>query len=91
MPTPKYHALSKPQVFTSSLPLELKETLEKYASKHHLPKNKVIEQALAFFFHEQKRKAFVEGLKKYGHDKAMTEMAEWGMDDYADQLKKFPY
>lgn len=82
--------MSKPQVFTSSLPLELKETLEEYATKHRLPKNKVIEQALDFFFHEQKRKAFVEGLKKYGHDKEMVEMAEWGMDDYADQLKKYP-
>lgn len=81
--------MSKSQVFTGSLPLDLKQTLAEYATKHQIPKNKVIEQALTFFFYEEKRKTFIDGIKKYGQDKENIELAEWGMDDYAEQLNRY--
>jgi hypothetical protein len=82
--------MPKSYVFTSNIPLELKEKIEQYSTKHHIPKNKVLEKALSLFFHEEKRKAFAEGIKKYGQNPENIEIAEWGMTDYAEQLKKYP-
>lgn len=82
--------MSKSYVFTSNISIELKEKIEQYATKHQIPKNKVLEKALFIFFHEEKRKAFAEGIKKYGQNPENIEIAEWGMADYAEQLKKYP-
>lgn len=82
--------MSKSYVFTSNISIELKEKIEQYATKHQIPKNKVLEKALSIFFHEEKRKAFAEGIKKYGQNPENIEIAEWGMADYAEQLKKYP-
>lgn len=82
--------MSKSYVFTSNISIELKEKIEQYATKHQIPKNKVLEKALSIFFHEEKRKAFAEGIKKYGQNPENIKIAEWGMADYAEQLKKYP-
>lgn len=82
--------MSKSHVFTSNIPIELKIKIEQYATKHGIPENKVLEKALSLFFHEEKKKAFAEGLKKYGQDPENTAIAEWGMRDYSEQLKNYP-
>ena len=48
--------MSKSYVFTSNLPIDLKEKIEQYATKHGIPENKVLEKALSLFFHEEKKK-----------------------------------
>ena len=79
--------MSKSQIFTSSLPIDMSQKIEQYASKHKIPKNKVIEKALEMLFNEEKRKSFIEGVKKWGMDPENLEWAEMGMKDYSEQLK----
>ena len=38
---------------------------------------------------EEIRNELLESFKKISDDPDMIEMAEWGMEDYAEQLKKF--
>ncbi len=81
--------MSKSYVFANNIPLELIEKIEQYATKHGIPEHMVLEKALSLFFHEEKKKAFADGLKKYGHDPENKEVAEWGMAEYAEQIKKY--
>ena len=53
----------KQYVYTSSLPMELKERLEQYAIRHKVSKNKVIEKALKKFLMEERKVAYVEHLR----------------------------
>lgn len=82
--------MSKSYVFTGNISMELKEKIKQYATKHGIPINKILEQALSLFFHEEKKKAFAEGIKKYGQDPENIEVAEWGLAEYAEQLDKYP-
>jgi hypothetical protein len=79
--------MSKQYVYTSTLPIELKDELELYAAKHKTSKNKIIEKALKKILTEERKKAYVETFKKANSDSAMTEMADWGLEDYLKQLK----
>lgn len=69
---------------------ELKADIKKYAGQHGISENQFIEKAVLFFLQEVKRKAFIAGIKEYRHDEGIIEIAEWGMEDYAEQLKKHP-
>ncbi len=80
--------MPKQYVYTSSLPIELKEDLEVYATKHKVSKNKVIEKALKKFLMEERKKVYVETFKKANNDPEMTAMADWGLEDYLEQLKQ---
>ena len=78
----------KQYVYTSSLPLELKEDLEQYVIINKMSKNKVIEKALRKFLMEERKKAYVETFKKANKDNEMTDMADWGLEDYLKQLNE---
>ena len=41
--------------FTSSLPPEILDTLEKYATKFKVPKNRIIEKSLVSYFNRLKK------------------------------------
>lgn len=74
---------------SDSLSEALKADLKKYALQHGISEYQVVEKAVAFFLEAEKRRQFIAGLKLYGHDKENIEIAEWGMDDYSEQLKKY--
>ena len=75
-------------IYTSSLPIELKDEIEEYASRHKISKNKVIEKALKNLLSEEKKKLYAASFKKANNDPGMISMADWGLDDYLQQLKK---
>lgn len=75
--------------YTSTLPSVVMEDVVDYAKKKKISKNKVIEMAIEKLLEEEIRKELIESLKKIADDPDIIEMAEWGMDDYAEQLKRF--
>jgi hypothetical protein len=66
----------------------MEEVIE-YAKRKKISKNKVIEIALKRLLQEEIKNDLRESFKKISDDSDMLEIAEWGMDDYGDQLKKF--
>ena len=80
--------MTKQYVYTSTLPIELKEGLEVYATRHKVSKNKVIEKALKMFLMEERKKAYAETFKRANKDTEMIAMADWGLEDYLEQLKQ---
>ncbi len=74
--------------YTSTLPNMVMEEVVGYAKKKKISKNKVIEIAVKKLLDEEIRNELMESFKKIANDSDMIEMAEWGMDDYAEQLKK---
>ena len=80
--------MPKQYVYTSTLPIELKEELDLYATKHKTSKNKIIEKVLKKFLTEERKKAYAETFKKASSDSEMIEMADWGLEDYLNQLKE---
>ena len=79
----------KKVTYTSTLPNMVMEEVVEYARKKKISKNKVIEIALKRLLDEEIRNELIESFKKISNDPGMVEMAEWGMDDYAEQLSKF--
>ncbi len=79
--------MPKQYVYTSSLPLELKEELEEYATRHKISKNKIIEKALKKYLEEDRKKLYADSFKKANNDPEMISMADWGLEDYRQQLK----
>ena len=79
----------KTVTYTSTLPSVVMEEVVEYAKKKNITKNKVIETALKKLLEEEIKNDLRESLKQLTDDNEITEMAEWGMKDYAEQLKKF--
>jgi hypothetical protein len=75
--------------YTSTLPDVVMEGVAEYAKKKKISKNKVIEIAVKRLLEEEIKYELMESFKKIADDPDMIEMAEWGMEDYAEQLKKF--
>ena len=75
--------------YTSTLPSMVMEEVVEYAKKKKISKNKVIEIAVKKLLEEEVRNELLESFKTIADDPDMIEMAEWGMEDYAEQLKKF--
>ena len=75
--------------FTSSLPDEVLAELKKVAKEQNLPKNKIIEESLKLYFEELERQEYVKGFQRLKDDPEMLQIAEEGMADYFDQLKKY--
>ena len=75
--------------YTSTLPNIVMEEVTEYAKRKRISKNKVIEIALKKLLEEEIKNDLRESFKKIADDPGMAEMAEWGMGDYAKQLKKF--
>lgn len=75
--------------YTSTLPNIVMEEIVEYAKRKKISKNKVIEIALKRLLEEEIKNDLRESFKKISDDPDMLEIAEWGMDDYETQLKKF--
>jgi len=73
--------------FTSSLPDNLLNDLAKTAKELKVPKNKIIEKALAAFLEQIDRAKYAQSYKKMANDDDMLLMAEEGMADYFQQLQ----
>jgi hypothetical protein len=81
--------MKKQVTYTSTLPDDLITQVNEYAEKFKVSKNKIIEEALKGYFFEQKRKEYEESWEKLAGDPEIEEMAEMGMDDYAELLRKY--
>ena len=68
--------------FTSSLPSDILQTLDAYAQKFGVPKNRIMEQALRAYFERLKQAEYSRSFKKAAGDPEMTTMAEEGLEDY---------
>ncbi|MEP6927448.1 MAG: hypothetical protein ABI834_07420 [Ginsengibacter sp.] len=75
--------------YTSTLPSVVMEEVAEYAKKKKISKNKVIEMAVKKLMEEEISNELIESFRKIADDQDMIEMAEWGMEDYAEQLKRF--
>lgn len=74
--------------YTSTLPSMVMEEVVAYAKKRNVSKNKVIEIALKKLFEEELRKDLQETFKLANEDKELAQMAEFGLNDYLEQLKE---
>ncbi|MCK5079118.1 MAG: ribbon-helix-helix protein, CopG family [Bacteroidales bacterium] len=74
--------------FTSSLPEDLLDKLDKIANKLSMPKNKLIERALRIYLDQLNRAEYVQSYKQAGADANILDMAEEGMEDYLKQLSQ---
>jgi predicted transcriptional regulator len=72
----------KPVNFTSSLPSDVMQTLDSYAKKFKIPKNRIIEQALKAYFDRLKQAEYSRSFKKAAGDAEMISMVEEGIEDY---------
>lgn len=72
----------KPVNFTSSLPSDIMQTLDSYAKKFKIPKNRIMEQALNAYFDRLKQAEYSRSFKKAAGDPEMITMAEEGLEDY---------
>ncbi len=75
--------------YTSTLPNTVMEEVVEYAKRKKISKNKVIEIALKRLLQEEIKNDLRESFKKISDDPDMLEIAEWGIDDYGEELKKF--
>ncbi|RLD36813.1 MAG: CopG family transcriptional regulator [Bacteroidetes bacterium] len=74
--------------FTSSLPEDLLDKLDKIANKLSMPKNKLIERALRIYLDQLNRAEYVQSYKQAGTDANILDMAKEGMEDYLKQLSQ---
>lgn len=81
--------MKKQVTYTSTLPDDLILQVNEYAEKYKVSKNKIIEEALKRYFFEQKRKEYCESWARLAGDPEVEKLAEMGMDDYAEQLRKY--
>lgn len=75
--------------FTSSLPDDLLEALAKEAKDLKMPKNRLIEKALTLYLRELKKARYAKSFRLASQDEEVMAMAEEGMADYFEMLKKF--
>jgi predicted transcriptional regulator len=78
----------KPVNFTSSLPSDIMQTLDAYAQKFKIPKNRIMEQALRAYFERLKQAEYTRSFKKAAGDPEMISMAEEGLEDYLKILDR---
>jgi metal-responsive CopG/Arc/MetJ family transcriptional regulator len=75
-------------VFTSTLPDNLLELLDKKAKELSLPKNKLIEKALKIYLDQLNKAEYRKSYQKMSKDADLLQIAEEGMADYMKQLDK---
>lgn len=74
--------------FTSTLPDNLLQLLSDKAKALSLPKNKLIENALRLYLEHLEKAEYIKSYKQAASDKDIMLIAEEGMADYLNQLKK---
>jgi metal-responsive CopG/Arc/MetJ family transcriptional regulator len=72
--------------FTSSLPNDLLEQLEKMSKAMKLPKNRLIEKALRIYLDQLNKAEYIKSYKQLAKDSDMLLLAEEGMEEYLSQL-----
>jgi predicted transcriptional regulator len=73
--------------FTSTLPDKLLKQLADKAEALSLPKNKIIEKALALYLEHLEKAEYVRSYRSASKDKDILSLAEEGMEDYLRQLR----
>lgn len=74
--------------FTSTLPNNLLDLLDKKAKELNMPKNKLIERALQIYLTQLNKAEYIRSYKQMAEDADVLQMAEEGMNDYLNQLKE---
>jgi Ribbon-helix-helix domain len=74
------------QVFTSSLPDPLFAALSEKATELKVPKNKIIEKALALYLEQLNKAAYIKSYRHMTADTDVMLLAEEGMQAYYSQL-----
>ena len=74
--------------FTSSLPDHLMQQLSDKAKALSIPKNKIIERALALYLEHLEKAEYVKSYKLASKDADILSLAEEGLADYLKQLEK---
>ena len=74
------------QVFTSSLPDPLFAALSEKATELKVPKNKIIEKALALYLEQLNKAAYIKSYRQMAADTDVMLLAEEGMQAYYTQL-----
>lgn len=74
--------------FTSTLPEELLNEWAEAAAKLHVPKNKLMEQALRIYLSQLKKAAYAKSYARMAGDADVMKMVEEGLAEYYIQLNK---
>lgn len=74
--------------YTSTLPNNLIQELDKYAAKLKTSKKSLIEKAVTIYLEELKRQEYVNSFKYANQDKEMLMIAEEGIAEYKKMLDK---
>ncbi len=74
--------------YTSTLPNNLLQELEKFALKFKTTKKSLIEKAVTNYLEELKRLEYVNSFKRANEDKDMLLIAEEGIAEYKKMLDK---
>lgn len=80
--------MKKAVVFTNKLTPRLMDWVNSYSKEKGITKRELIEEALEEYQEKIIKEKMAESFKRAAKDPEMLEMAEWGMDDYAEQLRK---
>lgn len=73
--------------FTSTLPDKLLKQLADKAEALSLPKNKIIEKALALYLEHLEKAEYVRSYRNAAKDKDVIALAEEGLEEYLKQLR----
>lgn len=73
--------------FTSSLPDDVLQQLEKMSKKLKLPKNRLIEAALRIYLDQLNKAEYIKSYQQLAEDHDVLQMAEEGMAEYLSQLE----
>ena len=73
--------------FTSTLPDELLKKLNEMAARLKVPIDKIIESAIQTYLDQLKFDEYIKSFKSAAEDNQIVQLAEEGMEDYAQQLK----
>jgi predicted transcriptional regulator len=81
----KYFVMS---TFTSSLPDDLLQQLERMSKLLKLPKNRLIETALRIYLDQLNKAEYIKSYKQLADDLDTLQLAEEGMADYLSNLEE---
>lgn len=73
--------------FTSSLPDELLEQLAAKAKELKVPKNKLIQKALQYYFEKIEKAQYAKSFERASNDPEMLQIAEEGIEDWFKVLE----
>jgi len=74
--------------FTSTLPDALLKQLGEKADALSMPKNKLIEKALALYLEHLEKAEYIGSYRQAAADTDVLSIAEEGMEEYLKQLRK---